>query len=69
MAANMAVQFKQREIDKVYLALVRGRLEESEGTITHPLNTLDGIVSASRDSFGKECRTSWEVLSQVGFSE
>ncbi|MEK6557186.1 MAG: RluA family pseudouridine synthase [Candidatus Margulisiibacteriota bacterium] len=60
---RLALAFRERHVEKVYLALVEGRLDEKEGTIELPI----GRHSTQHKKFavlssGKPARTDYKVL-------
>ena len=60
---NLSEQIKNREVKKIYIALVRGNIEENEATINMPI----GRSSKDRkkmavDKKGKEAVTHFKVL-------
>lgn len=60
-AAAVAVQFQQREIEKTYLAVVRGWFNPSEGVIDRPLSPWPGETT-------QEARTRYSCLAQCELS-
>jgi 23S rRNA pseudouridine1911/1915/1917 synthase len=56
-------QFKEREVKKIYLALVYGRMKEAEGTINAPLgrHPIDRKRFSLRTRQPKEALTEWQV--------
>jgi 23S rRNA pseudouridine1911/1915/1917 synthase len=56
-------QFKQREVKKIYLALVYGRVEREEGVIAAPLgrHPIDRKRFSLRTRQPKEALTEWRV--------
>jgi tRNA pseudouridine32 synthase/23S rRNA pseudouridine746 synthase len=61
-------QFEQREIDKTYMAVVEGVMEESTGTIDYPMRKdmaqrlpPKHLIDCIR---GKKAVTEWELLEQ-----
>lgn len=69
-------QFAGREIEKVYLAVVRGRPRRDAGTVVarigrHPVHRQKMSVIEERrgEARGREAETAWQVLSEgPGFS-
>lgn len=53
---NLQGQFKERTVEKVYLALVHGEMEQNEGTISAPIGRLPwnrkrfGILAGGREA-------------------
>lgn len=69
--AILSAQFGARDIEKVYLALVHGRMEEKSGTIDLPvardLQRRTRMTTKRRE--GRDARTDWTVLARLpGFS-
>ena len=68
----LAKDFADRKVEKIYLALARGRLKESKGEISlsimrHPLNRKK--MTATPSTRGRPARTDYEVLAECkGFS-
>jgi len=67
-------QFKEREVKKLYLALVYGRMEKEEGMITAPMgrHPTDRKRFSLRTRTPKEAETRWRVMerfNQVTFLE
>ena len=56
-------QFQQREVHKLYLALVYGRMEQGEGVITAPLgrHPIDRKKFSLRTRHPREAETRWRV--------
>ena len=68
---SIAEQFKKRQVDKRYIALVWGRLKESHGEINVPLGRDSGDRKkiSSRTRKGREARTFFKVVEDLpGFS-
>lgn len=61
---SLVAQFKGREVEKVYLALVHGRVKDSEGLIDLPIgrDQAHRKKMSTRGSRGKDARTTWRVL-------
>jgi tRNA pseudouridine32 synthase/23S rRNA pseudouridine746 synthase/23S rRNA pseudouridine955/2504/2580 synthase len=59
----LCMQFEKRTVDKRYLALVRGRIEEA-GEITRPIRECGSGRSAVADRGGKTARTLFTPLEQ-----
>ncbi|MDO8551180.1 MAG: RluA family pseudouridine synthase [bacterium] len=60
---NLQGQFKERKVEKKYLALVEGKLEPAEGEVNAPV----GRLPWNRERFGvfpggKEARTEYKVI-------
>jgi len=64
----LAEQFRSRTVEKIYLALVQGRLEGDSGTIALPiardLKRRTRMTTARRK--GREARTDWRVIARLG---
>lgn len=69
-AAHRALskQFGDREVEKVYLTLVHGRMKDESGKIELPvardLQRRTRMTTRRRE--GRESRTDWKVLARVG---
>ncbi len=68
---KLAEQFRTRQVEKTYLALVHGRLERDRGTIALPiardLRWRTRMTARRRE--GREARTDWRVLARLeGFT-
>ncbi len=64
---GLASQFKNREVDKIYHAIVAGKLEKDEGKIDapiarHPKNRK--MMSVQTDA-SREAQTSWNVIERM----
>ena len=57
-------QFKEREVTKVYLALVYGKIEEAEGIITAPMgrHPTDRKRFSLRTRQPKDALTEWRAV-------
>lgn len=64
---NMSKQIKDREVKKIYIALVKGNINENEATINMPIgrSTKDRKKMAVRKD-GKEAITHFKVLKRYG---
>ena len=64
---NMSKQIKDREVRKIYIALVKGNINEDEATINMPIgrSTKDRKKMAVRKD-GKEAITHFKVLKRYG---
>ncbi len=62
-------QFKKREVEKTYLALLDGRLDPLEGRIDKPIgrHPVNRKKMAVRDEDGRNAVTSWKVLEEFAF--
>jgi len=59
-------QFKQREVQKEYIALVHGRLAPQEGTIRLPITRDSQDRHKRAVSYeGKQAETSWQVIKRL----
>ena len=70
-SAKLRLQGGWEETEKKYLAVVPGRFEKKEGTITTYLaeNKAHIVYSVSDPSKGKQARTAYKVLKEIkGFS-
>jgi 23S rRNA pseudouridine1911/1915/1917 synthase len=69
-AAHRALseQFGAREVEKVYLTLVHGRMAEDAGTIQLPVarDLLRRTRMTTKRREGREARTDWRVLARLG---
>jgi 23S rRNA pseudouridine1911/1915/1917 synthase len=64
---DLQKQFKQRSIQKTYLALVRGRLKHDEATIRLPINrSRDDSAKRKVEPTGQEAETSYRVVGEYG---
>ncbi|MDI6726537.1 MAG: RluA family pseudouridine synthase [Smithellaceae bacterium] len=61
---SLVAQFKGREVEKVYLALVHGRVKDQKGFIDLPIgrDPAHRKKMSTRSSRGKEARTAWQAL-------
>ncbi len=67
IARDISIQFEQRQIDKTYLAIVRGHLS-GEGLIDYPLTEqLDKISDkkANQNPLPKDAQTAYQCLMQA----
>jgi 23S rRNA pseudouridine1911/1915/1917 synthase len=67
---SLVNQFKFRRVEKVYLALVAGRIKVDSGTFSslmgrHP---TDRMKMSMRTRVGKEALTSWRVIKRYEFA-
>ncbi len=68
---KLAEQFRARQVEKTYLALVHGRLERDRGTIALPIarDLRRRTRMTARRREGREARTDWRVLARLdGFT-
>ena len=63
--------FKEREIEKTYLAVVSGWPEPEKGTIEKPIGIVDGSVKRSvhATKFLKPARTDYEVVRRLALPD
>jgi 23S rRNA pseudouridine1911/1915/1917 synthase len=61
---NLAGQFASREVEKIYLALVHGRVKNDQGSITTPIarDPIRRIRMTARLATGRKASTSYQVL-------
>ncbi|HSI88889.1 MAG TPA: RluA family pseudouridine synthase, partial [Pyrinomonadaceae bacterium] len=57
----IAKQFQRKSVEKLYLALVQGRLEESEGTIEAPIGRYPELKHWDIKADGKQAVTRYRV--------
>lgn len=55
-------QFARREVSKIYLALVHGRVEKATGTINRPIRPFGSGRMGVDDRRGKQTSTGYEVV-------
>lgn len=63
--ADVQQQFERREVEKEYLAIVRGVPERDEGVIDYPIGparTSEVGIKMAIAVDGQDCRTSWRVV-------
>jgi 23S rRNA pseudouridine1911/1915/1917 synthase len=68
---NLAEQFASRQVEKIYLALVHGRVKNDEGSITTPIarDPVRRIRMTARLARGRQASTSYQVLKRFeGFT-
>ena len=64
---KMSEQIKNREVKKIYIALVRGSIEENEATINMPIaRSKKDRKKMAVDRDGKEAITHFEVIKRYG---
>ena len=65
---SLSEQFGAREIEKIYLTLVHGRMEEESGTIALPVarDLLRRTRMTTKRREGREARTDWRVIARIG---
>jgi 23S rRNA pseudouridine1911/1915/1917 synthase len=61
---NLAEQFASRQVEKVYIALVHGRLKNDQGSITTPIarDPVARVRMTARLAHGRRAVTSYQVL-------
>ncbi len=66
---SLVKQFQSREVEKVYLALVHGRIREERGVIDLPVgrDRIDRKKMSSRTLRGKAALTKWVVMEYFRF--
>ncbi len=64
---NLAAQFASRQVEKIYLALVHGRFEKEQGSITTPIarDPVRRIRMTARLARGRAASTSFQVLKRL----
>ncbi len=68
---HLAAQFASREVEKIYLALVHGRVKQDEGRITTPIarDPIHRTRMTARLAHGRHAITSYQVLKRFeGFT-
>ncbi len=68
---HLAAQFAGREVEKIYLALVHGRVKKDEGRITTPIarDPVHRTRMTARLAHGRQAITSYQVLKRFdGFA-
>jgi len=68
---HLAAQFASREVEKIYLALVHGRMQKDEGRITTPIarDPVHRTRMTARLGRGRHAITSYQVLKRFeGFT-
>jgi 23S rRNA pseudouridine1911/1915/1917 synthase len=65
---SLSEQFGAREVEKVYLTLVHGQMEEASGSITLPVarDLLRRTRMTTKRREGREARTDWRVIARIG---
>lgn len=63
-AAALGEQFAGREVEKIYMALVAGKLPGGKGEIRRPIKKAGAFARIAAD--GDKAHTSWELLAEVG---
>jgi 23S rRNA pseudouridine1911/1915/1917 synthase len=64
---HLAAQFSNREVTKIYLALVEGELRQAEGQITSPImrDPVRRTRMTTRLEHGRSARTEYKVLERL----
>jgi 23S rRNA pseudouridine1911/1915/1917 synthase len=64
---NLAEQFRARNVRKIYLALVHGKMPRDSGTITLPISrdARRRTRMTARGSKGRHARTDWRVVARL----
>ncbi|MGH9681845.1 MAG: RluA family pseudouridine synthase [Candidatus Acidiferrales bacterium] len=64
---RLAEQFRSRNVRKVYLALVHGKMPRDSGTITLPISRdpRRRTRMTARANKGRQARTDWRVIARV----
>ncbi|HVT00792.1 MAG TPA: RluA family pseudouridine synthase [Patescibacteria group bacterium] len=58
---NLQSQFKERKVEKIYLALVHGHLKEKEGRITGKIGRVGSFGKFGMNENGRESETNFKV--------
>jgi 23S rRNA pseudouridine1911/1915/1917 synthase len=61
---HLAEQFAARKVEKIYLALVHGRVKKDQGSITTPIarDPVRRVRMTARLAHGRQANTSYQVL-------
>lgn len=62
--ANLLAQFRERTVEKVYIARVAGHPRLDEGRIDLPLSRIEGAPRSRVDPAGRPAVTRWKVLAR-----
>ena len=64
---NLAEQFRSRNVRKIYLALVHGKMPRDSGTITLPISRDPHRRTrmTARGRTGRQARTDWRVIARL----
>ena len=64
---NLAEQFRSRNVRKIYLALVHGKMPRDSGTITLPISRdpRRRTRMTARAAKGRHARTDWRVIARL----
>ncbi len=65
---SLAVQFHDRTVEKIYLALVHGSMKQSEGQITAPIarDPVRRVRMTARTRSGRTALTDYRVIESLG---
>lgn len=66
---DLQSQFKKREIQKEYVALVHGKISKDEGEIDVPIGRVGGFGKFGIVSGGRESKTAYKVLNRLRIEE
>jgi 23S rRNA pseudouridine1911/1915/1917 synthase len=64
---HLAEQFAARQVEKIYLALVHGRVKKDQGSITTPIarDPVRRVRMTARLAHGRQASTSYQVLKRL----
>ena len=64
---NLSEQFRSRNVKKIYLALVHGKMPRDSGTITLPISRdpRRRTRMTARAAKGRQARTDWRVIARL----
>ncbi|MGH9618098.1 MAG: RluA family pseudouridine synthase, partial [Bryobacteraceae bacterium] len=64
----LAAQFRERQIEKIYLALVHGRMKQPQGRITAPIarDPIRRTRMTARSASGRAALTEYRLLEEIG---
>lgn len=67
---SLVNQFKSRRVEKVYLAIVAGRIKEESGSFSSPIgrHPTDRIRMSMMTRAGKEALTLWRVIKRYRYA-
>jgi 23S rRNA pseudouridine1911/1915/1917 synthase len=65
---NLAEQFASRQVEKIYIALVHGRVKDDQGRINTPIarDPIARVRMTTRLAHGRQAITSYQVLKRFG---
>jgi len=65
---NLAGQFASRQVEKIYVALVHGRVKKDHGSLTTPIarDPVRRTRMTARLASGRQASTSYQVLNRFG---